>query len=365
ATTARQELLELEPVDAKLRRLVDLLQHELAVREVSRRIQTETQERMTRQQRDFLLREELRSIQTALGEGGEGSEVALLRQRTDVAGLPREARAEAERELSRLETIQPASPEYGIIRTYLDWMASLPWQRVSGGEIDVSRARAVLDADHYDLDEIKDRLLEYLAVRKLRRQRQAPAALTEPGAPAAAAPAAPAETDGSGTAAPPLPTPGAPPAPQAGPPAGPAPHPPAGRSGGAPPGPAPQEPPSREPILCLVGPPGVGKTSLGQSVAHALGREFVRMSLGGIRDEAEIRGHRRTYVGALPGRIIQGLRRCETRDPVFMLDEIDKLSADWRGDPTAALLEVLDPAQNFSFVDTYLGVPFDLSQVLF
>ena len=319
---ARQELLEAEPVAAKLRLLVQLLQHELAVRELGRRIQTETQERMTRQQRDFLLREQLRSIQTALGEGGEGQETADLRRRIEAAGLPEEAQREAERELQRLDSLSQASPEGGIIRTYLEWMATLPWRAVSGGEIDVPRARAVLDEDHYDLQEVKDRILEYLAVRKLRRQRRAAVGLAGPG--------------DAGTAAA----------------AGPIPETPGDEAG-------------REPILCFVGPPGVGKTSLGQSIARALGRKFVRMSLGGVRDEAEIRGHRRTYIGALPGRILQGLRRTETRDPVFMLDEIDKLNADWRGDPTAALLEVLDPAQNHAFVDTYLGVPFDLTQVLF
>jgi ATP-dependent Lon protease len=333
---SRQELLETEPVAAKLRFLVDLLQHELAVRELGRRIQTETQERMTRQQRDFLLREQLRSIQSALGEGGEGQETAELRRRLESGGLPEEARREAERELQRLETISQASPEGGIIRTYLEWMATLPWSVVSGGEIDVARARAVLDEDHYDLQEVKDRILEYLAVKKLRRQRRAAVGLAGPGEAGPAVEAGPLPETGVGQ----------------------------GQGGGSD-RLAGADEAGREPILCFVGPPGVGKTSLGQSIARALGRKFVRMSLGGVRDEAEIRGHRRTYIGALPGRIIQALRRTETRDPVFMLDEIDKLASDWRGDPTAALLEVLDPAQNHAFVDTYLGVPFDLSQVLF
>jgi ATP-dependent Lon protease len=320
-TPARQEILELDPVEAKLRRLVELLQHEAAVRELSRQIATQTQARLTKAQREHLLREQLRSIQEALGEAAENPELADLRRRIEAAGLPEEARKEAERELARLESIPQASPEYGIIRTYLDWMASLPWNTLTGGEIDVQRARQVLDEDHYDLDDVKNRILEYLAVRKLRRQRRAAVGLA------------------AGTA-------------EHVPHAGPV--------------PATQEDDAgREPILCFVGPPGVGKTSLGQSIARALGRKFVRMSLGGIRDEAEIRGHRRTYIGAMPGRIIQAIRRAETRDPVFMLDEIDKVGADWRGDPTAALLEVLDPAQNHSFVDTYLGVPFDLSQVLF
>jgi ATP-dependent Lon protease len=221
------------------------------------------------------------------------------------AGLPDDARREAERELGRLAGMSPASPEHGTIVTYLEWLASLPWNKQAGGSIDVRRAREVLDQDHYDLDKVKDRILEYLAVKKLRQERATP------------------------------------------------------------PTPATSDAPAREPILCFVGPPGVGKTSLGQSIARALGRRFVRMSLGGVRDEAEIRGHRRTYIGAMPGRIVQALRRAEMRDPVFMLDEIDKIGADWRGDPASALLEVLDPAQNDTFVDTYLGVPFDLSQVLF
>jgi ATP-dependent Lon protease len=305
----RQELLEMDPVPAKLRRLVDLLQRELAVRELGRKITSETEERLSKKQREYYLREQVRSIQRELGEDREGGgQVPELRRRIDEAGLPDEARREAERELARLADLSPASPEHGMIGTYLEWMASLPWSKLRGGTIDIGRAREVLDQDHFDLETVKDRLLEYLAVKKLRQERGGPA-----NRPAA---------DGPG------------------------------------------EPP-REPILCFVGPPGVGKTSLGQSIARALGRKFVRMSLGGVRDEAEIRGHRRTYIGALPGRIIQGIRRVETRDPVFMLDEIDKIGADWRGDPSSALLEVLDPAQNNTFVDNYLGVPFDLSQVLF
>ena len=314
----RQEILELDPVSAKLRRLVDLLQRELAVRELGRKITTDTEERLSKKQREFYLREQLRSIQRELGEeeGGD-TQVADLRRRIEEARLPDEARREAERELSRLAGIPPASPEHGMVVSYLEWMASLPWSKLGGGTIDIHRARQVLDEDHFDLEKIKERILEYLAVKKLREERSA-------------------------------------------------------RAGQSPDSPAPAEPPrvtgdspAREPILCFVGPPGVGKTSLGQSIARALGRRFVRMSLGGMRDEAEIRGHRRTYIGALPGRIVQGLRRAETRDPVFMLDEIDKIGADWRGDPSSALLEVLDPAQNDTFVDNYLGVPFDLSQVLF
>jgi len=309
---ARQQLLETEPVSAKLRRLVDVLQRELAVRELGRKITSETQERLSKNQRDFYLREQLKSIQRELGEsdGGPDTQVAELRRRIEEAGLPEEARREAERELSRLASVPPASPEHGMIVSYLEWMASLPWNVLGGGAIDVGRAREVLDEDHFDLDKVKDRIIEYLAVKKLRQERAGQAVPAEP----------PAVTGDS---------------------------------------------PAREPILCFVGPPGVGKTSLGQSIARALGRKFVRMSLGGVRDEAEIRGHRRTYIGAMPGRIIQAIRRAETRDPVFMLDEIDKVGADWRGDPSSALLEVLDPAQNHTFVDNYLGVPFDLSQVLF
>ena len=321
--TARQELLELDAIPPKLRRLVDLLQRELAVRELGRKITSDTEERLSKRQREFYLREQLRSIQRELGEeeGGD-TQVAELRRRIEAGGLPDEARREVERELQRLAGLSPASPEHGMIVTYLEWMASLPWSKLAGGAIDVRRAREVLDEDHFDLEKIKDRILEYLAVKKLRQERSS--TLHSP----------PGEGTGEG------PVPAEPP-----------------RVTG--------DSPAREPILCFVGPPGVGKTSLGQSIARALGRRFVRMALGGIRDEAEIRGHRRTYIGALPGRIVQGLRRAETRDPVFMLDEIDKIGADWRGDPSSALLEVLDPAQNHTFVDNYLGVAFDLSQVLF
>jgi ATP-dependent Lon protease len=323
---ARQGLLETDPLSAKLRRLVDLLQRELAVRELGRKITSETQERLSKQQRDFYLREQLRSIQRELGEEeGADSQVSELRRRIGEAGLPDEARREAERELSRLAGIPAASPEHGIIVTYLEWLAGLPWSKRSGGSIDIGRARQVLDEDHYDLEKIKERILEYLAVKKLRQDRAAPA-----GPPGPDPAPVPAKT----------PVPAEPPQ-------------------------VTGDTPAREPILCFVGPPGVGKTSLGQSIARALGRQFARLSLGGVRDEAEIRGHRRTYIGAMPGRIIQGLRRVETRDPVFMLDEIDKIGADWRGDPSSALLEVLDPAQNHTFVDNYLGVSFDLSQVLF
>jgi ATP-dependent Lon protease len=309
-TAVRQEILETDPVDAKLRRLVDLLQREVAVRELGQKITSQTQERLSKEQRDFYLREQLRSIRRELGDDAEGGDLGDLRRRLEEARPPEEAKREAERELERLASLPAASPEHGMIRTFLDWMVTLPWSTLTGGTIDVARARAVLDEDHYDLEKVKDRLLEHLAVKKLREDRARAAALAEPP-------------------------------------------------------PVTGDPPAREPILCFVGPPGVGKTSLGQSIARALGRKFARISLGGVHDEAEIRGHRRTYIGALPGRIVQALRLAGARDPVFMLDEIDKVGRDWRGDPSSALLEVLDPAQNHAFVDTYLGVPFDLSAVLF
>ena len=325
---ARQELLELDGVEAKLRRLLELLQHEIAVRELGQKITSDTTERLSKTQRDFYLRQQLESIQRELGEDDQ-PELADLRRQIEEADLPEDARREAERELARLASIPAASPEHGIIRTYLEWMATLPWAVTGGDVIDVPLARKILNEDHYDLEKVKDRILEYLAVKKLRRERferrAADGAAVEAGevsdTEAVPGPNRIRETDVDRDA--------------------------------------------RDPILCFVGPPGVGKTSLGQSIARALGRKFVRVSLGGVHDEAEIRGHRRTYIGALPGRIIQALRRSGTRDPVFMFDEIDKLGADWRGDPSSALLEVLDPAQNDTFVDTYLGVPFDLSQVLF
>ena len=319
----RQEILELDPVVAKLRRLVELLEHELSVRRLEQEVASRTQQRMTKQQREHLLREQLRSIQSELGEEGEGgSEAAELRKRVEETPLSPEARREAERELQRLEQIPPISPEFGIARSYLDWLLSLPWGKESGGTIDIAKARAILDEDHYDLEKIKERILDYLSVRKLRQERNAQVSLS-----------------GAGDA---------------------------GLASNA--GPIPQtaeDEARREPILCFVGPPGVGKTSLGQSIARAMGRKFLRISLGGVHDEAEIRGHRRTYVGALPGRLIQALRRAETMDPVFMLDEVDKLGVSFQGNPAAALLEVLDPAQNNTFVDTYLGVPVDLSKILF
>ncbi|MDP8974198.1 MAG: endopeptidase La, partial [Actinomycetota bacterium] len=302
--TARQELLELDSVKDKLKSLNALIAKELEVLELGKKIQTDVQEELGKSQREYYLREQLKAIQKELGEGSETeAEVTELRQKIDEAGMPEEAEKEARRELDRLSKLPPAAAEYGVIKTYLDWLTTLPWNKSTEGEIDIPHTRAVLDEDHYDLEKIKDRVLEYLAVRKLKQQLAA--ASGEPSAP------------------------------------------------------------SREPILCFVGPPGVGKTSLAQSIARALGREMTRMSLGGVRDEAEIRGHRRTYVGALPGRIIQAIRRAGSNDPVFVLDEVDKIGNDWRGDPSSALLEVLDPEQNNSFRDHYLDVAFDLSKVMF
>ena len=316
ASTVRQEILEADTSVAKLRRLVEILQHEIAVQELQRKITTDTTEQLSKSQREFMLREQMRSIQRELGESdSQNLEARELRQKVEEANLPPEARKEAEREVARLDQMPPGSPEFGIVRTFLEWMVSLPWNKTSGGTIDIAKSRTILDEDHYDLEKIKERILDYLAVQKLRQERKVQ--VTPAGGDSSPAPA------------------------------------------------TPDDEARREPILCFVGAPGVGKTSLGQSIARAMGRKFVRVSLGGVHDEAEIRGHRRTYIGALPGRIIQALRRSETRDPVFMLDEVDKMSASFHGDPAAGLLEVLDPAQNHAFVDTYLGVPFDLSRVLF
>jgi ATP-dependent Lon protease len=299
STPVRQEVLELDLVSARLRRLIAALQHETAVRQVMERIATQTAEEMTKAQRELILKKQMEAIQRELGDGdacGGGD----LRRRLEELPLNDEARAEATRELERLERTPEISPEHGMIRTYLDWIVKMPWGKLTGARIDVERARAVLDRDHYDLEKVKDRILDYLAVKLLREERKTEARDVR-----------------------------------------------------------------TEPILCFLGPPGVGKTSLGQSIARALGRGFVRQSLGGIHDEAEIRGHRRTYIGAMPGRIVQAIARAGASDPVFMLDEIDKLGVGLHGDPSAALLELLDPAQNKAFVDTYLGVAFDLSRVLF
>ncbi len=292
-TAEKQEILEQVDVGARLRRLSEILARELEVISLGTRIQSQVQEGIEKGQREYYLREQLRAIQAELGEGDEQqAEAAELRERIEAAGLPEQAAKAAERELARLERLPPAAAEYGVIRTYLDWMVDLPWNERTDDDLDVKHARAVLDEDHYDLEKIKDRILEYLAVRRLK-------------------------------------------------------------------------PDSSGPILCFAGPPGVGKTSLGRSIARALGRNFERISVGGVRDEAEIRGHRRTYVGAMPGTIIRALRDAGSRNPVFMIDEIDKMGADFRGDPASAMLEVLDPSQNDSFRDHYLDLDFDLSEVIF
>ena len=298
-TEQRQEILELDSAKAKLEKLLGHMSHELEVLELGRKIQSQAEEQMGKAQREYFLREQLKAIQRELGElDTEHAELSELRERIEKAGLPAEAKREADREIARLERIPSASPESSVIRTYLELIVSLPWNVSTGGEVNVKKSREILDADHYDLDKVKQRIVEHLAVRRLKQER--------------------GSTDRG-----------------------------------------------REPILCFVGPPGVGKTSLGQSIARAMGRKFARASLGGVHDEAEIRGHRRTYIGAMPGRVLQAIRRAESNDPVFMLDEVDKIGADWRGDPSSALLEVLDPEQNKDFRDNYLDVPFDLSKVMF
>jgi len=282
----------IDPIE-RLRKVSDLLVREIQVLTMQQEISSQARGEIDRSQREYFLRQQLKAIQTELGEGEELSEeIAGYRRSAEEKKIPDEAREELERQIRRLERSHPESAETQIIRTYLDWLTALPWETLSEDDLDLDHAQTVLDEDHYDLEKIKERILEYLAVRKLK-------------------------------------------------------------------------PDTRGPILCFVGPPGVGKTSLGRSIARSLGRKFVRISLGGVRDEAEIRGHRRTYVGALPGRIVQGIRQAGTSNPVFVLDEIDKIGADFRGDPSSALLEVLDPEQNFSFVDHYLGINYDLSRVMF
>ncbi|MFN8450466.1 MAG: endopeptidase La [Anaerolineae bacterium] len=305
-----QALLELDSTEAKLRRLMTILSKELEVLELGRKIQTEAQTEMEKVQREYYLREQLKAIQRELGEEDEQAvEVEEFRQKIAEAGMPDEARKEAERELDRLSKLPTAAAEYGVIRTYLDWLTSLPWNKRTDDNLDIAHAREVLDEDHYGLKDIKERILEYLAVRKLRMERAAELESVEKHD------FVRRERQGA--------------------------------------------------ILCFVGPPGVGKTSLGASIARAMNRKFIRMSLGGVRDEAEIRGFRRTYIGAMPGRMIQTIRRVETRNPIIMLDEVDKLGHDFRGDPASALLEVLDPEQNNEFRDHYLDVAFDLSEVIF
>src|SRR2546426_314772 len=289
----KQELLETVNVRERLSKLAAALGKEAEVLELGSKIQSEIQSEMTKTQRDYYLREQLKAIQKELGEEDErAQELRELREKIESAGMTEEARKEAGRELDRLGEMPPAAAEYTVVRTYIDWLVAMPWQQETTDAVDIAPARVILDEDHEGLEKVKDRILEYLAVKKIR-------------------------------------------------------------------------PEGKDPILCFVGPPGVGKTSLGKSIARALGRKFHRISLGGMRDEAEIRGHRRTYIGALPGQIAQGLRRAGTKNPVLMLDEVDKLGMDFRGDPASALLEVLDPEQNATFRDHYLDVPFDLSRVLF
>jgi ATP-dependent Lon protease len=288
-----QAILECEDPVERLRLVNAQLVKEAEVASMQNKIQTMAREGMDKAQRDFFLREQMKAIKRELGdEGGEDEEIEGLKKAVEKAGMPKDVKKEALKQLHRLETMHPDSSEATVIRTYLDWMTELPWKKQSKDRLDIKAAKEILDEDHYDLEKVKERILEYLSVRKL-------------------------------------------------------------------------NPKMKGPILCFVGPPGVGKTSLGRSIARSLGRKFHRLSLGGMRDEAEIRGHRRTYIGAMPGRIVQGIKNCGTRNPVFMLDEVDKLGTDFRGDPSSALLEVLDPEQNFSFTDHYLNVPFDLSNVMF
>jgi ATP-dependent Lon protease len=288
----KQELLESLELKMRLERLNRQLAREVEVLQLRSKIQSDVQDQVTQSQREYYLREQMKAIQKELGEADEQQEIEELRKKIDAAGMTEEAKKEAHRELGRLAKMSPAAADYHVTRTYLEWLVALPWNKITDAKVDITKAKQVLDEDHWDLEKIKERILDYLAVLQLKPQLKGP-------------------------------------------------------------------------ILCFVGPPGVGKTSLGKSIARSLDRKFVRMSLGGIHDEAEIRGHRRTYIGALPGQVIQGIRRAETRDPVFMLDEVDKIGRDFRGDPSSALLEVLDPEQNATFRDNYLDVQFDLSRVLF
>jgi ATP-dependent Lon protease len=293
STADKQETLETTDVRVRLEKINQHLAKELEVQQLRNKIQSEVQDRVQQTQREYYLREQMKAIQKELGEQDEGQrDTEELKQKIESAGMPDDVKKEALKELGRLARMSPMAADYSVTRNYIEWLAVLPWAKTSGGEIEILKAKEILDADHYDLQKVKDRILDYLSVRRLK-------------------------------------------------------------------------PSMKGPILCFVGPPGVGKTSLGKSIARALGRKFTRLSLGGVHDEAEIRGHRRTYIGALPGQIIQGIRRAETKDPVFMLDEIDKVGRDFRGDPSSALLEALDPEQNANFRDNYLDVTFDLSKVLF
>jgi ATP-dependent Lon protease len=293
STVDKQELLETPDVMTRLERMNKHLVKEAEVQQLRNKIQSEVQDQVQQSQRDYYLREQLKAIQKELGEMDEGQkDIEDLREKIENAGMPEDVKKEATKELNRLSRMSPMAADYSLTRNYIEWLAVLPWAKSTGGEVDIPKAKEILDEDHYDLKRVKDRILDYLSVRRLK-------------------------------------------------------------------------PDMKGPILCFVGPPGVGKTSLGRSIARALGRKFQRISLGGMHDEAELRGHRRTYIGALPGQVIQAMRRAETNDPVFMLDEIDKLGRDFRGDPASALLEILDPEQNNTFRDNYLDVPFDLSKVLF
>jgi len=293
STPDKQDTLETLDVHVRLEKINQHLAKELEVQQLRNKIQSEVQDRVQQTQREYYLREQMKAIQKELGEQDEGQrDVEDLKKKIEEAGMPDEVKKEALKELGRLSRMSPMAADYSLTRNYIEWLAVLPWAKTSGQEIEIPKAKEILDTDHYDLEKVKDRILDYLSVRRLK-------------------------------------------------------------------------PNMKGPILCFVGPPGVGKTSLGKSIARALGRKFVRLSLGGVHDEAEIRGHRRTYIGALPGQIIQGIRRAETKDPVFMLDEIDKVGRDFRGDPASALLEALDPEQNSTFRDNYLDVTFDLSKVLF
>ncbi|MGH7906256.1 MAG: endopeptidase La, partial [Candidatus Binataceae bacterium] len=293
AVEEAEDLLSTLDIRARLEKLIAILTREIELLELGHKIQSQVQTELNKNQREYYLRQQLKAIQKELGEGdSRSSELEDIEKKIEEANMPEEARKAADKELDRLKMIPPESAEHTVVRTYLDWLTGLPWAVSSTDNLDIKHARQVLDEDHYDLEKVKERILEFLAVRKLKQD-------------------------------------------------------------------------TKGPILCFVGPPGTGKTSLGRSIARALGRKFVRLSLGGIRDEAEIRGHRRTYIGSLPGRIIQGIRNAGTNNPLFILDEVDKLGADFRGDPASALLEVLDPEQNNSFSDHYLDVPFDLSHVLF